>query len=389
MQQKINFQTNALAISDAKKVLSKAQKEFNRLTEKIATLRNEIHGFEESTTKMSQRVTTELKPLLKEFSMHQAALVRLFDKAHDSGEYKAKDKKKLSHLISEMAFGLISEHGMEDLKPIFDKYNKESFDETTSEANEVSLEMAKNMAAMMYGIDIDKDADLDTAEKFHEYLHQKIAEKEEQDEILRAQREEARANAPKTEKKRLKEEKYKAKKDKEAAEEKKLSQSVREVYMDLVKTFHPDLEQNEEEKARKTTIMQRVVAAYQDNDLTTLLQLQMEFERIDKEHIGNIAENRLLQFNKILSRQAKDLNETLWDVKERIANACGRDTHELKTPAVIDFFLNTSIKEAKKDLKSIKTEVQELENPLQMKTFVKYYQIPRSSGFGDMFENYF
>jgi hypothetical protein len=389
MQQKLNFQTNALAISDAKKDLSKAQKEFNRLTERIATLRNEIQGFEESTTKMSQRVTTELKPILKEFSTYQAALVRLFDKAHDTGDYKAKDKKKLSHLISEMAFGLISEHGMDDLKPIFDRYNKESFDETTSEANEVSLEMSKNMAEMMYGIEIDKDADLSTAEKFHAYLHQKMIEKEEQDEMLRAQREEARANAPKTEKQRLKEEKYKAKKDKESAEEKKMSQSVREVYMDLVKTFHPDLEQNEEEKIRKTAIMQRVVAAYQDNDLTTLLQLQMEFERIDQDHIGNIAENRLLQFNKILSRQAKDLNEVLLDVKERIANACGRDLRELKTPAVIDFFLNTSIKEAKKDLKSIKTEVQELENPLQMKTFVKYYQIPRSNGFGDMFENYY
>jgi hypothetical protein len=387
--QKQNLQIYALAKSDAKRELSKAQKEFNRLTQKITTLREEIQGFEEGTQNVVRRFGTELNPLLKEFCTHQAALVRLFDKAYETGDYKAKDKKKLDHLITSMAYELISEHGMDDLKPIYDKYNKEGFDNENAETDEMSLSMAKSMAESMYGIEIEEDAELTSMEQLEAYIMQKLQEKEEEYKAERSKRAEERANQPKTERQRQKEAKQQDKIDKQAAEDKKLTQSVREVYMDLVKTFHPDLEQNEEEKVRKTAIMQRVVAAYQDNDLTTLLQLQMEFERIDQDHLENLAEDRLIQFNKVLSRQTKELSNTLNEIKEKIASMCRRSPREIKTPAVLDYYLNLDIKNAKKEIKAIKSELQDLENPQSMKSFIKSYQIPHTDDLMNIFADFF
>jgi outer membrane biosynthesis protein TonB len=384
-----NLQVFALSISNAKRELSKSQKEFNRLTLKITTLRDEIQAFEQTSINVSRKVSTDLIPLVKEFSIHQAAVVRLFDKAYETGDFKAKDKKKIDYLITTMAFQLISEHGMVDLKPIYDKYNKAGFDQENEDAQNESLEMAKSMAENVYGIEIEEDAELDTAEKFQEYMWRKMQEKEEKEEARRAERADERAKQPKTEKQRQREAKQQEKLDKESAEEKKLTQSVRAVYMDLVKTFHPDLEQNEEEKVRKTAIMQRVVSAYQDNDLTTLLQLQMEFERIDQAHLENIAEERLIQFNKVLSRQCKELSGSLLEIKDQIANLCQRSIRDIKTPAVLEYFLNTDIKNAKKEIKNIKSEIKDLENPNYMKAWIKSYQIPREDDFASMFSDFF
>jgi hypothetical protein len=387
--QQPNLQIYALAKSNIKRELSKTQKEFNRLTLKIASLREEIQGFEAASIRIRQKMSTDIMPLTKEYCEQQAVLVRLFDKAYDSGQFKSKDKKKLEHLISTLAFELISDYRMIELKSIYDKYSQKSYAEIEEENQESSLETAKEIAEMMYGIHIDKDADLDTPEKFEAYMNEKMAEKEEEDKAHRAQKAEAQANRPKTEKQRIKETKQQEKIDQQAEEDKKLTQSVREVYMDLVKTFHPDKEQDEDEKVRKTAIMQRVISAYQDNDLTTLLQLQMEFERIDQGHLENLAEDRLVQFNKVLSRQCKELNSTLYDIKDQLSDLLQRNPLQIKSPATLDYFITSEIKSLKKQIKDKKSTIMDFENPYYLKTWIKNYEIPEPDFMSDFFSNFF
>ena len=76
--------------------------------------------------------------------------------------------------------------------------------------------------------------------------------------------------------------------------EKMLKSLRRCFYLDLVKTFHPDRELDEAEKIRKTAIMQRVTDAYEKNDLLVLLELQLEFERIDAQSLNSIAQSPTL-----------------------------------------------------------------------------------------------
>ena len=54
-----------------------------------------------------------------------------------------------------------------------------------------------------------------------------------------------------------------------------VSKTTKQIYMDLVRNFHPDTEMDEERKIWKTEIMQQITAAYEEDDYIRLLELQM------------------------------------------------------------------------------------------------------------------
>ncbi|WP_201981382.1 hypothetical protein [Hymenobacter rubidus] len=73
--------------------LSKAQKEFNRLTKRIARLEKEVADFREAATQLRQRVQHEYRPLQARHNDGRAALVRQLDQTFDA--YKLTKAKKI------------------------------------------------------------------------------------------------------------------------------------------------------------------------------------------------------------------------------------------------------------------------------------------------------
>ena len=69
------------------------------------------------------------------------------------------------------------------------------------------------------------------------------------------------------------------------------SRSLRAVYRQLASALHPDREQDERERQRKTRLMQRVNVAYGKQDLLQLLTLQLEIEQIDHTHGHSTAQS--------------------------------------------------------------------------------------------------
>ncbi|MFX6949690.1 molecular chaperone DnaJ, partial [Acinetobacter baumannii] len=75
--------------------------------------------------------------------------------------------------------------------------------------------------------------------------------------------------------------------------------------------LHPDRELDESERARKTALMQQVNQAYEKNDLSRLLELQLELEQIDQRSIHGVSEERLTHYNHILTEQLGDLDQEI------------------------------------------------------------------------------
>ena len=345
--------------------LSKAQKEFNRLTRKIPQLRETIQQFEAGNLRLQQRMATHLEPLYKTYAQHRADMVRLMDKAWDSGFFKAREKKKLEDIILSMVSGLIFEFGHEDLKPIYEKYTGADYAEQ-DESTDLDMDILKDMMGSFFGLEIEKDADLSTPEKMEEYLKRRMVEEEDIQAEKTRQAEERRAKRPKTAKQQAKEEK-------KAREAEHTTKSVRTVYMDLVKAFHPDLELDEAEKMRKTAIIQRVTEAYEKNDLLTLLQLQIEFERIDQDHLETLADDRLKYYNKILLDQVRELEMMLYDVQMTLTALFDLPPYMAVDLLTLERQLERSIKALKKDIKNIERDLQTLSDPKILKDFLKGY----------------
>ena len=348
-------------VSD-KTPLSKAQKTFNSLTGKIDELETEIRNFRQSADTIQQRINIEYRPLLMDYNRHRADLVRVLDHAHDRFETTKLEKKKLAYLIIDLAHDLINTHGMDELTPIFDKYNQAESDQ--ADEHGLVSEAMKDRLAARYGITFDPDVDVSTQEKLGAYVREQIQARQ----AAHAQQaDENEAKRPKTAKQQRREEK-------KQLDERNITKAVRTLYMDLVKAFHPDRERDEAEKERKTGIMQRVTEAYKKSDLLALFRLQLEFDQIDQQHLETLADDQLKYYNKILQQQIDELGSELYEVQSRLSAILGRPITSATTFG-FEFSFNNDLRELKSGVKSVKSEVKAFRDPAILKVWLKAYKI--------------
>lgn len=358
-------------------LLSKAQKEFNRLTKRIAKLELDVAAFREGATRLRQRVQTEYRPLQAQHNDQRAALVRQLDRAYDTYKLTKPERKKVLDLIVNVCYDLI-ERGHADLKPIFDKHQPQSFDETTAEVDVQVSEAMKQLFSQQFGIEFDPAVDVTSQEKFEAYVAQQMAEQQSKYAEQAERQAERRAQRPKTAKQQAAE-------AKKQAEEKNITKTVRTVYMDLVKALHPDREPDEAEKARKTALLQQVTTAYENNELLTLLRLQLDLQRIDQSHLENLAEDQLRHYNKLLREQVRELEDALYEEQMNLSGFTGQPHYLMSTPAAMeyDYERQKILLEAK--IRQLAAEVLAFEHdPAALKAFLKGYKIPKA-GQGPIF----
>jgi len=110
--------------------------------------------------------------------------------------------------------------------------------------------------------------------------------------------------------------KAKASKAQEAAarqareQQQRLLSNTKTVYRQLARANHPDLERDPARAEEKTTRMQRITAAYEANDLYTLLQLLSESGPTDAQ-----ADDVLTSYTQALLQQQMELKQRLNELK--------------------------------------------------------------------------
>ncbi|MDJ0366982.1 hypothetical protein QMK33_17675 [Hymenobacter sp. H14-R3] len=353
--------------------LSKAQKEFNRLTKRIVKLEKEARDFREAATRLRQRVQNEYRPLQHQHNEARASLVRVLDLAHDTYKLTKGERTKVADLIAHGCHDL-PQKGFPDLQPVIDKYTAPppSAAEEAA-ADQATADMMKQLFTLQYGIEFDPAMDVSTPEKFRAYVDQVMAERETAYEAEEQAREAQRA-------KRKKSPKQQAAEDKKQAEEKNITKAVRTLYMDLVKHLHPDLERDEAEKDRKTELLKQVTTAYEANELLTLLRLQLELQRIDQSHLESLAEDQLRYYNKLLKEQVQELDQTLFNEQQDLAAFTGRSFFYTRTASGIDYDYQQQKQQLEAKTKQLAAEVLAFEHdPTALKAWLKTYRTPKNT----------
>lgn len=346
-------QTSVLYIGESASVLNKRQEEFNQLSEKIEQLDRLIPELQAACDQMISRIPTDLNPLIREYQTYRAEIVHLMDRTYSGDLFRKAYQTKLAYLITESALDLISNHGFEELKPVFNKYSEVDIETILAQGRAEDVQKITDPAYLLED-EAGKEPDLNRP--FHELPiedQQRIRE-EQRNERVRQQIAEG----------------------KERKDMQKITKSVRNVYMDLVKAFHPDREKDETEKLRKTEIMQRVTQAYQENNMLQLLKLQIEFERIDQDHLENLTKNQLNYYNKILRQQVEDLELEKEKIQKEISAICGLPYQHANSLTTVIVKFNTNVNEMKTEIKNIKNLMKHWKVPSQLKAYLKTYQIP-------------
>ncbi|GAB3193904.1 hypothetical protein ABID22_000405 [Pontibacter aydingkolensis] len=275
--------------------LSKLQQEFNAKTEQIGQLKQEITTRQESINQAQKRIEKELRPIIEQQLEKRVDLAHLLDEAFSLPIFSIREKLKLSALIENITFDLISNYERRDMINLHDKYAEVPYAERDLYISEESDESIINDVPTVEG----NFDDLDDFERIQAQL-----DREEE------QREQEKQN-------RQKSRKTKAQLAKEAqakAELSNISKASRRVYTELAKQLHPDKERDETKRAWKEEAMKRVTQAYHHDDFFELLRLQMEFMQEQGQALDQLADEQLAYYVQILTDQVNELKAELQDM---------------------------------------------------------------------------
>ena len=95
------------------------------------------------------------------------------------------------------------------------------------------------------------------------------------------------------------------------AEEEFRKRSIANIYKQLARVLHPDFERDTERQKNKVQLMQELTAAYRQNDLHTLLRLEMQWIENEGGDIDRLTEEKLGVYNEILQDQVQGLEQRL------------------------------------------------------------------------------
>jgi sRNA-binding protein len=301
------------------------------------------------------------------------------DRSPYSHDLTTKQFDKYGNILFELSDEWLSAADVDDeIKAIYDRYAEESYDDMVEEQTANAKEAAANMFKKMFGVDIDADdIDLNDPSK-SEKMFEKMAEAKEKMKADAEERERLKAERQANKKKSAKDiQKEEQRKLAESA----ISKTTKQIYMDLVKNFHPDAEQDEAKRAWKTEIMQKVTVAYGDNDYLKLVELQMTLLDNRDNAIGGFDDDQLKYFNNALKTQIDKLEYQM--MMESPHQNPNLPYGHLFSPSrnVMLFNVDRHIKDCKKDVKMYENNAAYIADVKGFKDYIKRYQVDDGDDF--------
>lgn len=298
------------------KVTSKLQKQFIANLKKLEDLKNELITTKDFVKAVEVQLTQDIAPLHRKYNHKLAELLLILDEHYGDPFFSDEEQQKIAKYIAGLAFQLITGAGMVHLQSLYEKYTGEIIPET----EEIIVETV---------VDEEEEEEFEeqTWNEKETYLFEKID-----------------AELPKL-----------------------TNKTARSIYMELVKEFHPDLEQDEAEKERKTKIMHLITNAYTQNDMSELLRLRMTLLS-EKEAEETFVESQLKRYNKILVKQIVLLESELNTLKAGTFWQYGQGN--LKT---MDISIITEMNRTKKAIKELEYHKKVLKTKEYVSQFLRAY----------------
>jgi hypothetical protein len=286
--------------------------------------------------------------------------VYALDQALDLGKLTKPERRKMTALLTQLADELLATDDDAAIKALYNKHSGADYDEAQAD-DQATL---KSAMEHVFGFDLGDDVDLNSPQEFMARAEAKLREKhaaEEAAEQAQQQRQAQRKKSPKQLEKEAREQ----------ADAQQLRQSLREIYRKLASALHPDRETDPQERERKTGLMQRLNQAYDKNNLLLMLELQLELEHIDQNHINNVGEERLKHYNKILREQLAELQHEILRVESGFLAQFMFDPYDDPTPDTIMHSLAADIAAVRLDIRDRQRDLAALDDIKTLKAWLK------------------
>lgn len=302
-----------LGIAGSERVLTAAQKRFNKLIGEIERARAELAEWQEALAEAQASAAAALPPRRAELRQLQRRMVMQLDELlRGVGAAKPRLTRRrrdaVRNALTELVVGMLEEEHDDELAALHDRHA----DLSLAEQAQFDADIARELFGRMLGDDVLPDA---ADASLDEVLH---AAHEHMSERARAEQEQARRKAHKRAERRRARGSGPDRQEKLARAREEAGQSLRAVFRKLASALHPDRATDAADQTRRHALMQRANQAYEAQDLLALLSLQIELEQIDAAHLAGLADERVQHYNLVLQEQLDALRGEIRDCLGRV-----------------------------------------------------------------------
>ncbi|ELQ04789.1 J domain-containing protein [Xanthomonas translucens] len=332
-----------------------ARKRFGALIERLERTRLQLRAWHEALPRWEQRFHEQVEPLLQARDAAQAHLLRELDAAHAACKLSKRDRADLSEAICELAALLIQDGGGDELKRIYDRHSPVGFDQGLAES-EVLL---TSVIGEEFGLTEEELRHVQSPEALYAQVHER----------LQAQQAHAAGRAQQRAKRR------RVGAGKTAERVADPQQARRALYRTLVAALHPDREPDPQQRERKTALMQRLNQAYRDDDLLTLLELQLEIGQLDQAAIAAMAEERIRDYNSMFATQLKQVELEVAQVVDDFMGRYGLYEERRPQPQRLDALLAQFKRQLQDEIQQCAEDRAAASRPDTLKQWIKLYRV--------------
>lgn len=334
----------------------KAQAAFRRLVAKLEARRETLRTWQAYGERYRQRLADELLPAQKAFRQARKEMACLLDEllSKPGGAQGKHQRRKLSRLVLDLTRDLLLEGADPELEALHDRHAGERYADLQDEGRALSQAMVEELM----GVELGRDHGAKTLEEMVEQARRQLHAREQQA-AARRRRKSAKSEAA-------------AARREQAAQE--ASQSIREVYRKLASALHPDREPDPAQRQAKTALMQRANRAYEAGDLLDLLNLQLQIEQIDADHLANLPEQRLAHYTQVLREQVAELDKEIESLIAPFRMIVMELPNLPLTPAAVDRSLDAEIARLGRDEAETQADMEGFRDPRQRARMLKTYE---------------
>jgi hypothetical protein len=349
-------QVQLVGKSDTNK-LSKEQTKFNNYIKRIKLLKEEIEAYKIANTWLIKVGTERILPIERLDVIAHKDFLLAMDGHRELDKLPFRQREVFNDFMLREINDVLKYEKFDDLKAIFDKYSGQDYDQLVAKTEAMAKKHAVDMMNVMYDLDLDEDAEI-------EDIREKIAHK-------KAETEAAQETAAEERRSRRKmTDKQQERADKQAAAVSDMNRTTKQIYVDLVKNFHPDQESDEARRQWKTEIMKQVNVAYQENDFLKLMELQISLLEERENRLQGLGDEQLKYFNKSLRQQLEDLEREVESVNPQFN---GNPFARFYSPnrAISELQLEKHIKAMKQQTKSRRSNIEFIRSLFGLKEFLR------------------
>lgn len=279
--------------------LTPDQERFRFLIAQLEKLRSARVDWDGRIARFRNEHGQKMQPLRESLKAVSRETVAVLDGLIEQPGWSRSERASLQEMLCGTAEVLLeANHDDAEMKAMFDKHSERGFDAAKRE----ELQYLKAEAEEATGFDLGDDEDLLTEEDLVERVYKEMAAREAAAEAERS--ESAQRSRTSGQRKRAQDNEQQAK------------QSLRDIYRKLASAVHPDREPDAARRELKNALMQKINQAYSTDDLFGLFEAQIQLEQLDLGRVGEVATQRLRQYNKLLGRQLESAKAALREAED-------------------------------------------------------------------------